>query len=101
MNSDTAAPSSFLGAILKNGKAVSSGEMALDKLGVKAVDDYTLEITLDHPAEYFLGMLSMSAFVPVRQDLMDQYGQDFCAKPENQVYNGPSPPTETGNPGKK
>ena len=97
MNPDTAAPSSFLGAILKNGDAVSSGQMAVDELGVKAIDDYTLEITLDHPAEYFLGMLSMSAFAPVRQDLVEKYGQDFCAKPENQVYNGPFVVTSYGN----
>ncbi len=89
MDPDTAAPGSYLGAVLANGSAVSSGEMSVDELGVEALDDFTLQITLAYPADYFLGMLSMSAFMPVRQDIVEQYGTEFATTPDKQVYNGP------------
>lgn len=92
-----ACPSSYLGAVLKNGAAVSAEEVPVDELGVKVIDDYTLEVTLENPAEYFVSMLSMSAFAPVRQDLVEKYGAEFGGSPEKQVYNGPFVVTEYGN----
>lgn len=92
-----ACPSSYLGAVLKNGAAVSAEEVPLDELGVKAIDDYTLEITLENPADYFVSMLSMSAFAPVRQDIVEKYGAEFGGGAEKQVYNGPFVVTEFGN----
>lgn len=91
-----ACPFSYLGAVLKNGAAVSSGDMAVEELGVKAIDDLTLEVTLENPAEYFLGMLSMSVFAPVRQDLVEKYGNEFGGSADKQVYNGPFKVTSYG-----
>lgn len=91
-----ACPASYLGAVLKNGAAVSAEELPVDELGVKALDDYTLEITLENPADYFTGMLSMSAFAPVRQDLVEKYGAEFGGSPEKQAYNGPFKVTAYG-----
>ena len=96
MDPATASPMSYLGAVLKNGDAVSAGEVAVDELGVKAIDETTLEVTLEYAADYFVGMLSMSVFMPVREDLVAQYGQDFCGTPDKQVYNGPFMVTEFG-----
>lgn len=87
---------SYLGVVFKNGAAVTAGEMSVDELGVKALDDYTLEITLETPADYFLSMTSMSQFMPVRQDLVEQYGNEFGGSPEKQVYNGPFVVTQFG-----
>lgn len=92
-----ACPSSYLGVVLKNGAAVSSEELPVDELGVKALDDYTLEVTLENPSEYFLSMTSMSAFAPVRQDLVEKYGAEFGGSADKQVYNGPFVVTEYGN----
>lgn len=96
LDPNTAAPMSYLGAVIKNGDKVSSGELPLDELGVKAIDDKTLEIVLDRPAEYFISMLSMSPFAPQRQDIVEKFGKDYCAKPENQVYNGAFVVTQFG-----
>lgn len=92
-----ACPSSYLGAVLKNGAAVSAEEASLDDLGVKATDDFTLEITLENPADYFVSMLSMSAFAPVREDIVEKYGAEFGGGADKQVYNGPFTVTEFGN----
>lgn len=43
--------------------------------GVKAIDDYTLQITLTHPILYFLELLAKPICFPVNKKLIDQYGQ--------------------------
>ncbi len=85
----TASEYAFIGMIIKNAAAVNAGEMAVEELGVSAPDESTVEITLEHPASYFLSMLSNASFMPCRQDLVEKYGKDFAAEPENNVYNGP------------
>ncbi len=94
---EAACPTSYLGAVLKNGAAVSSGEADLDELGVKAIDDYTLEVTLENPADYFVSMTSMSAFMPVRQDKVEEFGAEFGGSADKAVYNGPFVVTEYTN----
>ena len=78
-----ACPASYLGAVLKNGAKVSEGELPVDELGVKALDDFTLEITLENPADYFVSMTSMSAFMPVREDLVENMAMSSAEVPIN------------------
>jgi len=89
MDPAAASPYSFLGLLIENADAVNSGKMPVDKLGVKALDDKTVQIRLAYPADYFLGMLSMCQFSATRADLVAQHGKDFAATPEKNVYNGP------------
>lgn len=84
---ETAAPTSWRLFIIKNASAVNSGDMAPEELGVKAVGDYTLEITLNQPAAWFLSSLtSIGHAVP--KATREQYGVDWT-QPENIVVNGP------------
>ena len=39
--------------VFKNAKKIRSGELPVEELGVKALDDKTLEITLENPAPYY------------------------------------------------
>lgn len=94
MDPATASPFAFFGMVLKNGAAVNAGEAELDTLGVKAVDEKTLEIELEYPAAYFLGMLGAANFAPCRQDLVEQYGTEFANSAENNAYCGPFIMTE-------
>lgn len=89
MDPATASTYSFLGAILKNGTAVNTGEMEVSELGVTAPDESTVEITLEYPATYFTAMTAMSQFCPARQDLVEEYGQEYAADPEKAAYSGP------------
>ncbi len=89
MDPDFAADYAFIGYILKNGTAVNNGEVPVEELGVKALDDKTVEITLEHPAVYFDAMASMCAFGPARKDLVEKYGAEYAADPEKAAYNGP------------
>ncbi|MDH6363547.1 oligopeptide transport system substrate-binding protein [Enterococcus sp. PF1-24] len=72
-----------------NAKAIMADEAAADTLGIKAVGDYELEITLDTATPYFDYLLAFPSFFPQHQATVEEYGTDFAQTSENAVYNGP------------
>jgi oligopeptide transport system substrate-binding protein len=58
-------------------------------LGVRALDDRTLEVRLEHPAPYLPQIAASWAFFPLRQDLIDAGGPEWWANPATRVGNGP------------
>ena len=64
-----------------------------DKVGVKAVDDLTLEMTLKAPKSTFTTIMALWATFPVRQDIVEKFG-DRWTDPSNIVVNGPYTLTE-------
>lgn len=64
-----------------------------DAVGVKAVDDTTLEVTLLQPKSTFTTIMSLWSAFPARQDIIDQYGEKWT-DPGNIVVNGPYTITE-------
>ena len=98
MDPETAAPFAYIGEYIKNGRAVETGEMEPEELAVEAIDDKTLEVTLEHPTAYFLSMMGLSSlFAPLRQDIVEEYGKDFAADAEKNVYSGPYVLTSSAN----
>lgn len=61
---------------------------SLDTLGVKALDDKTLEITLSYPVPSFLEMACGTVYYPQRQDIVEKYGEQYGSEPEYTVFNG-------------
>ena len=58
LNPVTASQYGSLLYLIKNGLEVNSGDLSPDELGVKKLDDFTLEITLNYPAPYFEELLT-------------------------------------------
>jgi len=87
MDPQTAAGYASLLFIIKNSEAVASGTMPAEELGVKAVDDHTLTITLNAPAPYFLELLTHQTGLPLHQKSVEQHGDRFT-QPGNLVTNG-------------
>ncbi len=77
----------FLDNIVLNAAAIQAGEKDKSELGIKAIDDKTLEITLEAPCAYFLEMCAFASLVPLRQDVVE--GSDNWTDPANIVVNGP------------
>ncbi len=84
----SAAYCDLLGAIV-NFDACMSGEKELDQFGAKALDDYTLEVTLAHTQPYFVQQTTFSPFYPVREDKVTLDSSDWSIDVENVVTNGP------------
>ncbi len=74
-------------APIKHVTAIIEGQAPVESIGVKAIDRYTLEITLENPTPYFLDLLTHSTAYPVHKSSIDQHGTDFT-KPGNLVSNG-------------
>jgi oligopeptide transport system substrate-binding protein len=74
---------------LLNANEISDGKKAVDELGVKALDDYTLEVKLTAPKPYFTSLLAFPTFFPQNQKAVEKYGKDYGTTSENTVYNGP------------
>ena len=79
---------------LKNAELFRLGKITDDRLvGVRATDDLTLEVELEHPAPYFLDLTSHHAFSPVRRDVVEAFERrgeaDRWTRPESFVGNGP------------
>lgn len=77
---------------LVNAKEYYEGEITdFSKVGVKAIDDYTLEYTLIQPAPYFLGFMSYGCWYPVCQQFLDTLEDPKLLGSSNDtmLYNGP------------
>ena len=60
-----------------------------DTLGVKALDDYTVQYTLQQPTPFFLSYLTMDLFFPVKKTFLGSVGpEDFGTAKEKMLYSG-------------
>lgn len=74
-------------AHITNAAAITKGEKPVTDLGVKALDDHTLEVTLDTPLPYFIIMTAHTTMYPANKAVIDKFGDKWTA-PENFVGNG-------------
>lgn len=77
-----------LGFIVKNAAAITRGDMDVTALGVRALDNRRIEITLERPSATFLTLIAgFPLFSPVPRHVLAQYGDDWI-KPGHMVSNG-------------
>lgn len=60
-----------------------------DTVGVRAIDDYTLEFKLNHPVPYFVNLTGFYPLFPVNRRCVESYPWPDWIRPENLVSNGP------------
>ena len=70
-----------------NASDVVQGKQSPDALGIKALDDYTLQITLKNPVPFFLKTLSHYTTFPAPKATIEKFGHEWV-KPANIVSNG-------------
>ncbi len=73
---------------IKNSRAVNDGSLPVDQVGVKAIDDHTLEIQLEYPMPYLPGVLKHYTAFPLPRHVLEKFG-DKWTDPANIVVNGP------------
>jgi oligopeptide transport system substrate-binding protein len=75
--------------IIKNAEAILNGEAEVDTLGVVAIDDKTLKVTLEKPVPYFLDVLTIPSYFPQNEAFVTEQGENYGLNAENAIYNGP------------
>ena len=65
-----------------------------DGVGIKAIDDYTLQVDLVRPVHYFDSLMFFKTFLPQNQKVVEQFGQEYGTDKDKMVYNGPFTLTE-------
>nr|WP_306813084.1 peptide ABC transporter substrate-binding protein [Paenibacillus soyae] len=93
LNPETASEYAYMLFYLANGEKYNSGKGSADEVGVKASDEYTLEVTLNSPAPYFTSLLSHYTYLPVHQATVEA-AADWAAEASTIVSNGPFKLTE-------
>lgn len=75
-----------------NAEAANNGEVSLDEVGIKAIDDLTFEVTLTSPTDYFVSLSSFYHFRPLKKSVVeDPAGAEgiWAKTPALAVSNGP------------
>ena len=71
-----------------NAAEIIAGEKDVSELGAKAIDDKTLEVTLNVPVSYFLSLMYFPTYYPVNQAFYESVGDTFGTSPETVLSNG-------------
>uniref|UniRef100_UPI003F49AADD peptide ABC transporter substrate-binding protein n=1 Tax=Bacillus multifaciens TaxID=3068506 RepID=UPI003F49AADD len=88
VNPDTAAEYAFLFFDIKNAKKINSKELSVDQLGVKAIDDKTLEVQLEKPVPYFIHLTTFPTFLPINGEYFESKGNQYGLDADQLLYNG-------------
>lgn len=88
LKQETASTAAWQLYYIKNGEAYNNGQCEADEVGVKAIDDTTLEVVLNNPTPYFVNLTAANNFAPVKKDAVE--GAEVWTKSaETYVCNGP------------
>ena len=83
----TAADYCYMIDMVQGYAEVADGSADKDTLGIKAIDDKNLEITLSYDCPYFEEIMAFPATFPVRQDIVEG-NEEWTYSPETYIGNG-------------
>lgn len=77
---------------IKGLDAYVKGEITdFSQVGIKALDDYTVQYTLNKPESFWISKTTMGVLAPVNEEFLNSKGDDFAkgTDPSSILYNGP------------
>lgn len=89
LSKDTNSTYAKLFYCIKNARQINKGEMDSSSLGVKALEDYKLQISLEAPNENFLKMLSLTCTMPCNEEYFKNTNGRYGLEAHTIVSNGP------------
>ena len=72
-----------------NGLEYGEGTATADQVGIKALDDRTLEVTIKNPTPYFLYLTTLSMYFPLNEAYVTEQGENYGITADNMIYCGP------------
>ncbi|MGL6065104.1 MAG: peptide ABC transporter substrate-binding protein [Fusobacteriaceae bacterium] len=89
LNPETGSLYAYLISSIKGADAYNSGKGTEKEVGLRALDEYTLEITLTKPTAYFLELGYFKILFPQRKDIIEKSGDRYGSEAETLIANGP------------
>ncbi|SDD86720.1 peptide ABC transporter substrate-binding protein [Sporomusa acidovorans] len=89
LNPETASENAYMLFPLKNAQAYNEKKVSVDQVGVKVIDDHTLEVSLEKPTAYFLNLVAFHAFYPVHQKTVTANADKWAGEAGTLIGNGP------------
>lgn len=80
--------------IIENATEIMNGDKDPEELKVEAIDDYTLEVTLEQPVEYLDSLLAFGTYLPLNEAFVEEQGDSFGTNSDTMLANGPFVLTE-------
>lgn len=98
LNPETASRYASIMWVIDGAKAYNQSDAAsraalAEKVGIKALDEHTLEVKLVAPLPFFHQLTAFYTFMPVKKEIVEKFG-DKWSRPEHMVSNGPWKTTE-------
>src|SRR5699024_9172608 len=75
-------------ANVKNAQAILDEEMGSEDLGVEAIDENTLEVTLESPNPLFKQLLTFPTFFPLSESFVEDEGEQYGTEADKVLFNG-------------
>ena len=100
VNPDTASEYAFIyeSAFILNAAKIMDPDSELygqvDELGIKAIDEKTVEVTLEKPTPYFVSLMTFPPFYPLNESFVEDAGDSYATNVNHLLFNGPFKLTE-------
>jgi len=73
---------------IRNARPYNEGKLTdFSQVGIRVIDDYTLEVTLENPTPFFINLCSFATLVPVHKATVEKWS-DWNSNPEHHMGNG-------------
>ena len=91
LDPELAAEYAYLTYYIKNAQSYSEKKITdFNQVGVKVIDDYTLEFELQDPTAYFGKLLVMPIFYPANETALAEFGAQYALDPNKSLYSRPN-----------
>lgn len=79
LNPEVASDYAYMLYFIHNAEPYFNGKVEWSEVGVKVIDDYTLEVTLDNPLPYATDLFAFPTLAPINQKFYEEVGADKYA----------------------
>ena len=74
---------------IKNAEAYNTGKAKVEDLGIKVIDDKTLEVTLGAPTPYFDDLITFKTYMPLNEKFHKEVGEAYFTEADKTLSSGP------------
>lgn len=89
LKKENASEYAYLFYMFKNGQQYNEGKGKREDVGIKAIDDKTLKLTLERPSPFLLDLLAFGNFMPVNKAFYEKNKAKYGSEANMMLYNGP------------